>query len=375
MTQSNYDVTIFNLNNYVVPNCKPSMGNKYILNGNNNSFFQYIKERYIGSPTNAAIINSYVNYIIGQGLVEKSDFNVNQYISKRDVRLICQDFKMYGQFTIEVVWSQGSKLLNEEKKPIKFKHINTEKVGLSIDNRGKINGYWYSFDWTNQQKYKPQFFNKFTGEPSDNDVELITFCRISSEPYFPQPDYLSGLQYAHQEEELSNSGINHIMNGFSGGTVVNCKGGIPATEEERQRITKKIEEKLTGSSNQNRLIVSFSNGLDAGNDIEVNTLQVKGLDAQLVYFSEEAQNKLLMSHSVVNPILFGAKDSTGLSNNADEMKQALKTLYRSNINPMREVIIDSLEWLFRFIKPETLLEFKDFDELMIKDDPKNDLPK
>jgi hypothetical protein len=29
----------------------------------------------------------------------------------------------------------------------------------------------------------------------------------------------------HLEEELSNSAINHVLNGFSAGKVINCKGG------------------------------------------------------------------------------------------------------------------------------------------------------
>jgi hypothetical protein len=48
------------------------------------------------------------------------------------------------------------------------------------------------------------------------------------------------------------------------------------------------------------------------------------------------------------------------------MKEALKTLYRSNINPMREVIIDSLEYLM-FSEPNISLKFKDFEELRIEE--------
>jgi hypothetical protein len=66
-------------------------------------------------------------YIIGEGLIEISNFNINKYISKRDIRLICQDYKLYGQFTLQIIWSQGSKVLKEEPYPIQFKHINTEK--------------------------------------------------------------------------------------------------------------------------------------------------------------------------------------------------------------------------------------------------------
>jgi hypothetical protein len=62
-----------------------------------------------------------------------------------------------------------------------------------------------------QTRYKPRLYPKFDGVYKDNAIELLTFNRISSEPYFPQPDYLSGLQYAHLEEELSNSAINHVF--------------------------------------------------------------------------------------------------------------------------------------------------------------------
>jgi hypothetical protein len=77
----------------------------------------------------------------------------------------------------------------EEPYPIQFKHINTEKIGLNLDESGDIN-YWYSFNWSQQTRYKPRLYPKFDGVYKDN-AELLTFNRISSEPYFPQPDYLS----------------------------------------------------------------------------------------------------------------------------------------------------------------------------------------
>jgi hypothetical protein len=51
------------------------------------------------------------------------------------------------------------------------------------------------------------------------------------------------------------------------------------------------------------------------------------------WYSEEAE-KIFKAHSVVNHT-FGSNDKSGFGNNKDEMKEALKTLYRSNINPMR----------------------------------------
>lgn len=356
------DIHIINLNNYVLPDLTPFRTRKWILNGENNSFFQYIKDRYVGSPTNSGIINSYVNYIISDGLIDKNGGNVGKYISKKDLKLICQDFKIYGQYSVEVIWSQGSKLLGVEPKPIKINYIPTRKLGLSLDKRGDVDGYWYSFDWENQNKYKPEFYKKFNGIYDEkHPMEMLTVSRISSEDYFSNPDYLAGMQWAQIEEELSNSAINHIENGFSAGKIINCKGGVPPTEELKQEVRNKIINKLTGSGNKNKLIVSFSNGLDGGNEIDVTTLEVAGLDAQLVYFSEEAQRKLFISHSVTNPILFGIPSPSGFSSASEDRITSLDHLYQSNINPMRGEIIDGLEYIFKYAEPDFKLEFQNFE--------------
>ena len=104
-------IETFDLNNYVLPKIIVNSNTKHILNGANNSFFTYIKERYNGSPTNAGVINSYVNYIIGEGLIDKNGINIKQYLSKRDLTLFCQDYVLYGQYTPQILWSRGLKAM------------------------------------------------------------------------------------------------------------------------------------------------------------------------------------------------------------------------------------------------------------------------
>ena len=283
-----YIVSPIDFSNYILPDKTNYIGKKYILNGEQNSFFRYVKERYLGSTTNSSVIDKIVGYVIGGGLTDLSGQNINKFISKRDLRLIVQDFKIYGQYSIQVIWSQGSKLLKEEAKPIKIKHIPTDKIGLNVNSIGEIDGYWYSFDWTNTSKYKPKLFKKFDGiYTEDNNIEILTVNRISPEPYFPQPDYLSGLQYSHLEEELSNSHLSYILNDFSIGTIIVAKGGVPATEELRQKYAKDLLQAICGSSNKKKPMVYFTNSLES--DIEIKRLEVNNLDTQLVYFSEEAK--------------------------------------------------------------------------------------
>ena len=66
------NIVLLTLGNYVRPKIVENKSRNWVLNGKNNSFYQYIIDRYNGSPTNAAIINSYVDLIYGKGLRAKN---------------------------------------------------------------------------------------------------------------------------------------------------------------------------------------------------------------------------------------------------------------------------------------------------------------
>ena len=51
---------------------RPSVGTQYTLNGKDNENFKRYQDAYDDSPTNAFIIKTIVNYIIGDGLTDKS---------------------------------------------------------------------------------------------------------------------------------------------------------------------------------------------------------------------------------------------------------------------------------------------------------------
>lgn len=348
---------VIEFSKYIQPVVEPQISKKWVLNGDNNSFFKYIKECYDGSPTNAGIINGYVNYVYGDGLVDLSGKDINRYIKKQDARLICQDYKTYGAYALQVIWNSAKN--PEDKKPILMKYIPVFKLGLNLDSAQNINGFWYSFDWEKTGTYKPIFIPIYDGRYKEKDIEILYVQRPSSNPFFANPDYISGLQYAQLEMELANSSVNHILNGFQGTKVVNCFGGVPETEEQRQEYQRKIVQKLTGSTNTNKVIVSFNENPE--HKIVVDDIAVPELNQQYVHFEEVAEKKLIIAHSAP-PVLFsGTKDGNGLSNNADEIEMATAMLYRKHISPMREVILDGLETVFKEIDDTIKPAFKDFE--------------
>ena len=68
---------------------KPSIGTKYTLNGEKNKNFKSYQDAVDDSPTNSFICKTIINYIVGNGLTDKSGvIDPHAYISKQDLRMI-----------------------------------------------------------------------------------------------------------------------------------------------------------------------------------------------------------------------------------------------------------------------------------------------
>jgi hypothetical protein len=335
---------------------KPRQGQDWILNGNNNINFKTYKDAYDDSPTNSAIIDAYVAYTYGEGLIDNTTKgNLKKYLSDEDALMIVNDFKTYGGYAVQVIWNET------EKIPIKIKYIPVYKLGVRYDmDNLKVKGYWFSYDWQNKYKYTPKFYPRFTGSFKGNPLEILLVRRPTAEPFFPVPDYLSGIPWAKVEGELGNSAINHFKNGLTALTVINYNQGRQATPELARQEAKKVRDMATGSENQGKVIVSFNDSLEEA--VTVDQLSPPDLNQQNVFYAEEAERKLIVAHSAP-PILFsGSNQGNGFSNNADEIAVSTKMLYRKKINPMREIICRGLKEVFDLINAEIMPWFKDFEE-------------
>lgn len=353
----------FEFSKYTMEVVKPSTSYKWTLNGYNNKNYLYIKECYEGSYTNAAIINAFSAYIYSQGLIDINGSNIHKYITKKDIKKIVLDYKTYGAFAVQVIWNAAKNL--EDKRPIRLKYLPVYKIGLNIDTNQEITGYWYSFDWNDQSKYTPQFFNKFDGkykydekESKGYDIEIHMVQRTSSEPFFVLPDYSAGLQEAEKEMELSNYSINRIKNGFNVDKVVNIPMSAAEDDDLREELKRKIVNKLTGTQGSNNVVVGFFGTTEE--KITIDSIPVNEENTQYTQYKLDARENLIVAHSAP-PILFASStNGGGLGNNADEIEMATAMLMRKHIFPMREDIIDGLEEVFSFIDSSIKLEFVDF---------------
>ena len=141
---------IVNLSNYASPVVKEVRNKDWVSYGEDNNYYQYLIDRYNGSPTNNAIINGLSQMVFGKGLnTTDSSRKPDEYaqmvsLFKKDVvRKFCYDLKLMGQCAIQVIYSKDrTKIAQVEHLPIET--IRAEKVS---ENSGEIEGYFYAADW------------------------------------------------------------------------------------------------------------------------------------------------------------------------------------------------------------------------------------
>lgn len=350
------DIRLIQLNNYVRPKVEENKSKNWVLNGKNNSFYHYLIDRFNGSTTNSAIINSYIDMIYAGGIGAKNSFvntsdwiRFNVIMKDGDIRKVISDFALFNEFSLQVIKAKNKKDLGA------IKHLPKERVAPSIENEDEeINFYWYSRDWSNVNKFKPLEFPAFG--TSKDDIEIYNGKPYKAgKTYFADPDYLAGLPYCEMEEEISNYYISHIKNGLSFGYIINIPDGKSLTPEEKDDLERRIKQKLTGSTNAGKFVLSF-NGRDA--EITVTALQVNDAHKQWEYLTSESRQQIMTAHRVVSPMLFGIKDNTGFGNNADELNVAREQLIKFVIEPKQRFIIEALKEILEHYNINLDLYFK-----------------
>lgn len=353
------DIRLLQLSNYVRPKVEENKSKNWVLNGRNNSFYQYVIDRYNGSPTNAAIINSYCDLIYGNGLSAKNKNLVSwikflTILQPKETRKIVSDFELFGEAAFQIVRTKDRKNISG------IYHIPKQQIVPALENEeGEIEGYWYSKDFTQLSKYPAEYFPSFGTTNDAIEIYCIKPYKAGKN-YFSDPDYLAALPYCEMEEELANFYINSIKKGLSAGYIINIPDGGTLTPEQKDELETKIKAKLVGSPNAMNFVISFN-----GRDAEITIVPFPVNDAQhkqWEYLTGESRQQIMTGHRVVSPKLFGIMSEGGLGNNANELDEAEAQLMKRVIQPKQRYITEALEEVLQFFNINLDLYFKPLTE-------------
>jgi hypothetical protein len=360
------DVRIVNLSTYTTPKVVERKHKEWVEYGEDNDYFQYLIDRYNGSATNNAVINGLSEMIYGKGLsATDSSRKPEEYAKAMSLftddcmRKVVFDLKLMGQATLQIIYSK------DRKSVAQVEHFPVETLRMEkCNDDGDVTGYYYHKDWKNikpndQPKRIPAFGT------SSEAIEIFCIKPYKTGFYYYSPvDYQGGLQYAQLEEEISNYHLNNIKNGLAPSMLINFNNGIP-NEEERELIERRIYDKFSGSSNSGKFILAFNDNTDSQASIE--PVQLSDAHQQYEFLSSESSKKILVSHRIVSPMLFGIKDQTGLGNNADELKTASILTDNVVVKPFQNLIVDALDKILAVNNIALKLYFKTLQPLEFTD--------
>jgi hypothetical protein len=339
---SKSEVSFVNLSTYTSPLVLEIPNQEWIEYGEDNNYFQFLIDRYNGSPTNNACINGISQQIYGKGLgATDSNRKPDQYaemitlLRKDVVRKLSYDLKLMGQCAMQIIYSKDrSRIAQIEHMPIET--LRAEKC----NEEGDIPAYYYFKDWTKIRPSDKPLRIPAYGMSKEN-IEIYYVKPYKAGFYYYSPvDYQGGLQYCELEEEISNYHLNNIMNGLSPSMLINFNNGTP-NPQERELIEQRIAQKFSGSSNAGKFILAFNDNKES--QAEITPVQLSDAHNQYQFLSDESQSKVLVAHRVVSPMLLGIKDQTGLGNNAEEIKTASLLMDNTVIRPFQELLIDSFD--------------------------------
>ena len=355
-----------NLASYTKPQIIEQKNRDWVEYGADNNYYQYLIDRYNGSPTNNAIINAVSDLIYGKGIdATDSSKKPEEYAQMRSLihgdclQKVAGDLKLMGQAAFQVIYTkQGRQVAQVEHMPIQT--LRAEKMS----DEGDIDGYYYCADWTKlKPNEKPERYSAFGS--SNDAIEILVIRPYKAGYYYYSPvDYQGGIPYAELEEEVANYHINNIKNGLSPSMMINFNNGVP-DEEERMEIERKIREKFSGSSNAGNFILAFNESKELAATIDA--VPLSDAPAQYEFLSGEAMQKLMVAHRVTSPMLLGIKDNSGLGNNAEEIETATLLFDNTVIRPFQNLIINSVEQILAVNGINLDLYFKTLQPLEFTD--------
>jgi hypothetical protein len=363
-------VRIVSLSTYTSPAIIEKNNKDWIEYGVDNNYYGHLIDMYHGSPTNNRCIKGIADLIYGKGLdAKRSSKNLAGYIELKKLisddcmRNVAMDLKLLGQCAFQIVKSK------DKSRIAKVYHFPMQTIRPEKCNEdGDIEAYYYFYDWTKLKRTStPKRIVNFELNPEAAESILVVKPYSTGSFYFSPVDYQGGVQYAELETEIANYHINNIMNGLAPSMLINFNNGEPP-EETKSLIEASILSKWSGSSNSGKAIISWNDGAD--NKADITPVPLSDAHNQYQFLSTESQDKVLVSHGITSPLIFGIKNAgNGFSSNSEELNTSMVLFMNMVVKPFQEILCAAVDKILIYQGVSLELYFKSLNPLVNEDAP------
>lgn len=349
---SKHEFNVYGLPTHELPLFQEKPGREWVDYGYDNAYGDYLRDLYLGSSIQSAVVSGVSEMIYGQGLdATDRDEKPEQWLKTQKLlensdenilRQLCFDLKLYGQCYVQVIWNR----VRTEIAELRFIPAHSVRSGVA-DAQGKVDCYYVSPDWSRmrESRYAPV---KYPAWDTEDRTEPASVYQIKAyQPgifYYGLPDYVGSTNYIELDREVSTFHLNNIKNGLFPSMLLSFNNGVPS-DEERRAIERHVNEKFSGSSNAGRLLISFNDGTDSAP--QLTPVNPNDNDGMYEFLATECTTKILAGHRITSPLLFGIRgEGNGFGNNADELRDSFSLFQNTVIQPFQRTLLDGLAPIF-----------------------------
>jgi len=323
-----------------------------------NDYPEFLIYLYNNSSIHNTCVNAVVDGIIGEGLVcseghSKILDHANEEESWNNIfKKIALDFKLYGGFALEVIWSKDRSRIAEVYH-IDFSWLRAkEKTEL-----GKIPGYYISDEWAEKYKYGigGGVYNKFqsaglnvelpylpTFNPKKRFVEPKQLWVYNpyrpGQKYYPLPDYAGAIRTVEVDIETDNFHANNLKNGLTPSIAITTF--LNADPDQRNEIEAMLRNQYAGTNNAGSLMYIDVDSPE--NAPKIEPIQSNGTDEYYMNLNDMVQQKILTAHRITSPMILGIK-TEGQLGGRNEVIDAYLLFTNTVLRPYQQVLAQCIE--------------------------------
>ena len=351
MQDNKFPLIVVKMNNQTLPVMVEKKDRDWVYFGEKNEYPDYLLKLYNDSAKHRALIDGKSSYVFGKGVADNTAFTLVQKAKVQDfintseygegintvLKKIIKDEELFGGFYVEVVWNKSGSAI------VSRRHIDFSYIRSNVDNTE----FYYTKKWfvkgrDNQKPQEEEDFEVYKPfDAEDRKGKQLFFYKSYSPSLqtYPLAGYVGAIKAIETDVEITNYHFNNLKNGFTATVLINFNNGIP-TKEEMETIEEEIKEKLTGSNNAGKFILSFSDGKDKS--AEVTVLSMSDADKQFEALRKDIVEEIFIGHRINNPMLFGIKTEGQLGGRTEiiEANQLFQSIYVDNKTKIFEEFVN-----------------------------------
>lgn len=313
------------------PRENANAGRSHVIWGDGDDYPNFLYNCYLECPVLETVINGTVDFITGNGIITSPmEYPNRKHESWEElINKLSADYLTFGVAYLQVIRDNAGRVSE-------FVHLDSRFV--RSDQYNEVFYYNEEFGKKWGRRSKTLVYPKFVYDAVNVPTSVICIKTPMSRGTYGVPVWGAAVRAVMAEIEIDKFHLNELNNNFTASAIINFNNGTP-TQEEASQIEQDVEEKLTGSDNAGRFILSFNNGKD--NATTVERLGTDDFDERYNSLAKKTESQIYTAFGA-NPNLFGvATESNGF--NSEEYESAFKIYNRCRIRPIQMKMIDAFD--------------------------------